>query len=606
MIAGGEGLSMPLTVEDAQLLRIAAEPPRTAIRMLDRSVAFMPLLLLVVVVPPCLVASCAPFEAESAVWALKALGVNQAKSISEVLMPGRGQLAEASTMTPPLQAWLMSFVQPMFSPGVVAATLTISILSVIAACAVAGRWIRENAGATLSLVLTVFLAFHPQWLRMAASATPDALMLCCLVTTGWALWGHWRLNRTAFSIHLFLAGIAWTLALLAAAWPAILFLLSIAIWAVIAVPHDISGRTSQRRIKTISILIIFVTGVSFGGWWYGVALEHDWSAALQAWFPWLSARQNVFRGVGNRLWTQELISWGLRAAWLSGFWCLGVTEVCASLSRRERSTASLLGSFMLVWQTVGIAARIVPGLLPVWGIAGGRPWESFVVVPATYLAAVGAVQLIQRRFSMGMVWAALNITLCCVIWAVTGKSQIGLIVAVVVGLALLASAPLSMGLRRTGLAWSETELRRWIQAFVVVSVLGHTMAGAEMWWQSAPNRTTYNSIRRKLLTLPVPDQVSLVISESSDQPLQLTYLARSLFPDAAWNQTVGWDARLTETIVKEFERPQSRMLVVEWSRRELKLRADVGTGWEVTQVVDPIPYRGRRFVAHLIAPASPR
>lgn len=596
---------MPLTVEDAQLLRMATEPPRTAVRMLDRSTAFLPLLLLVVVVPPFLVAACAPFEAESALWALKALGVNQAQTIMEVLLPGTGPLPEVATTTPPLQAWLVSLVLPLFPQGSIAAVLSISVLAVVGACAVACRWIRENAGTSLSLVLALFLAFHPQWLKLATSAAPDALMVFCLVCVGWALWGHWRLCRTALSLRLLLASIAWTAAFLSAGWPALMFLVAIALWAAIAVPHDISGRNPQRRIKTLSICIVFITGSAFGGWWYALAMEQNVGAATQAWFPWFSSRSELIRGFGQRQWTQELLNWILRSAWLSGFWCLGVSEACSGIYRRERSTASLLASFMLIWQTVGVVIRIVPGLFPVWGIATGRPWESFVVLPATYLAAIGAVQLIQRRFSMGMVWAALNITVCCVVWGLTGQSHLGLIIAVAIGLVLLASAPLSIGLRRTGMAWSETELRRWIQAFVVICALGHTLAGAEMWWYSAPNRNTYNLLRNKLLTLAAPDQISLVISETNDHPVQLAYLSRSLFPRAAWSQSVGWDARLTQTIVKEFEQPRSRMLVLEWSRRELKLRADVGTGWEVTQVVDATPYRGRRFVAHLIAPTSP-
>jgi len=597
---------MPLTVEDAQLLRMAAEPPRIAVRMLDRSTAFLPLLLLVVVVPPFLVAACAPFEAESAVWSLKALGVNQAGTITEVLLPGTGQMTEVARTMPPLQAWLVSFVLPLFPEGSIAATLAISVLSVIGACAVASRWIRENAGTSLSLVLALFLAFHPQWLKLAMSAAPDALMVCCLVSVGWALWGHWRLCRTALSVRLLLAGIAWTAAFLAAGWPALMFLVAIALWAAIAVPHDLSGRNPQRRIKTLSILIVFITGISLGGWWYAFALEQAAGVALAAWFPWFTSGNELLSGVGQRQWTQELLAWILRSAWLSGFWCLGVSEACSGIYRRERSTASLLASFMLIWQTVGVVIRIIPGLFPVWGIATGRPWESFVVLPATYLAAIGAVQLIQRRFSMGMVWAALNVTVCCVVWWLTGKSHLGLIIAVAIGLVLLASAPLSIGLRRTGMAWSETELRRWIQAFVVICALGHTLAGAELWWHAAPNRTTYNLLRRKLLTLAAPDQISLVISESKDHPVQLAYLSRSLFPTARWSQSIGWDATLTDTIVKEFEQPRSRMLVLEWSRRELKLRADVGTGWEVTQVVDATPYRGRRFVAHLIAPSSTR
>ncbi|MBI1348968.1 hypothetical protein GC163_22070 [bacterium] len=597
---------MPLTVEDAQLLRMAAEPPRTAIRMLDRSTAFMPLVALVVIVPPFLVAACAPFESESAMWALKALTINQAESLTEVLIPGAGQLTDVATTTPPLQAWLMALVLPLFPEGSIAATLAVSVMAVIASSALASRWARENAGTTLSFVLALFLAFHSQWLKMAATAAPDALTLLCLIVTGWSLWGHWRLSRTVFSVRLLCAGLAWTTALLSGFWLAVMFLVAIIAWVMIAIPHDLSGRSPQRRIKTVSLLLILITGASLGGWWYGMVLERDLHAAMQVWFPWLMHKGDAFRGFGGQTWKNDLILWILRSCWISGFWCLGVWEACSSIYRRERSTASLLASFMLIWQSVGLAGRLIPGLLPVWGMVNGRPWESFVVLPATYLAALGAVQLIQRRFSMWAVWLALNITVGCVVWGLTGKSQIGIIIGAAGALVLLSSAPLSIGLRRSGLAWSEQEFRTWIQAFVVISALGHTLAGTEMWWTAAPNRVTYNLLKQKLKTIATPDRISLVISETNDHPLQLAYLTRSLFPKAAWSQSVGWDVRLTDTIVKELEQPQSRMLVLEWSRRELRLRADVGTGWEVTQVIDATPYRGRRFVAHLIAPASSR
>jgi hypothetical protein len=107
-----------------------------------------------------------------------------------------------------------------------------------------------------------------------------------------------------------------------------------------------------------------------------------------------------------------------------------------------------------------------------------------------------------------------------------------------------------------------------------------------------------------LLLVPNVNRISL-ITDSQDVPAELEYLLRSLWPRVPFSRSLGWDQRLTDTIIEEADAPVSRMLVVEWSRKELRLRSDVGNVWKISSVMEPMAYGQRRLAVQLIAPAPP-
>lgn len=600
---------MPLIVDDAQLLRMAAEPPRSAARLLDRASAYSPLLLLLVIVLPILAATCASFESAAAITGLKALSVRHATTIDELLIPGLERPDSAVKFLPPLSSWLTALVIPLFPLGAVAGVLATSAVSLSIGAWGTARWMRSAVGSGLALAVAVLLTTHSQWLLMATTEASDALLISCLVLTGWGLWGHWRRYHSMVSLPLLGAGLAWGAALLAGGVLSLIFLGIVGIWcswtwlpARNPVAAPLETTFIDRRGHGWALAIVFATGAAVAGWWYAMMLDRfGWPFLFSG--SGLSVSELHPTSMATRL--DQVQEWLTRAVYLSGIGLFGVWRSARYLLTRDRTPTGQLLAFMLIWWSVSVAAVILLLIQPLELLVDMQRWQNFSVVPGTVLAAHGLTLMLQRQISTQAILGGVSVTVGSVIWALTLDWRVGLIIGGTLGIVLAASAPLAMGLRRTSLAWSESEIRRWIQGFAVLTVVGHAGLGADYWWNPPEDRLTYQSCRIRLAPLAPPNRISLIVSDANEASPQLEYLIRSLFPHSRTSLSVGWDPELTKVIVTESRHPQSRMLVVEWGRHELRLRADIGTGWQVTSVIDPAPYFGRRFACNLIEPIAP-
>jgi hypothetical protein len=210
--------------------------------------------------------------------------------------------------------------------------------------------------------------------------------------------------------------------------------------------------------------------------------------------------------------------------------------------------------------------------------------------------------VLRREASWQLVLLALVIAIGHICWLLTGRLSIGVIVGGAFGILMLASAPLALGLRRSTLAWTEAEIRRWVAFTAMGTLCGHATLG----WiatQPSPDRSAWRRVQSRLRPLEGVSLATLSVSDRNSDSPQLRYLMRALWPDAEHSQSVGWDPNLIETLLRERTAPQSRMVVVEWTRSELSLQGVVGTGWQVTTLLEPEPYRGRRLAARLFSPA---
>lgn len=612
---------MPLTVDDAQLLRMAAEPPRDAARVLSRAGSLSPVIWLLLVVLPLLAATCAPLEQSLAVWGIKAISVAHAERLEEVLIPGLGWRDDEALYEPPLLAWTMSLSRNVFPRGSVPGLQSMTVLALILAGFLAYLWMRDAGGAAFGILSALLLAMHSQWLLMCFTGNADALTLCLLASTGYGVWRHWQYSQTLVSGYLLWAGLSWGAALLSGGPLAVAFLAVLLAWSQLsasnerqsleaaASPTDPGNRSplwDSRWSRFWSLVILFATGTAVGGWWWAMMVEEfGWNFVVH----WLSLASD--RPPGSFLDAitphEQLLSWFRRSAFLSGAWMLGFWAGLTSFVRREATTTGRLRELMALWFLCGAVLRAIPLHLLVDDTSPSgsweQHWESFCVIPATCLAADGLMQLLRRQVSNRSVLVAVAMTSGWLVATWTDHWGIGGVVGFCVALILAASAPLSLGLRRSTLVWSESELRRGIQFYTVLIVLGHGCLGGDLWWQPDPGRKVYATTRIRLLQLEgPPDQISIVTSENAEDPAQIEYLVRSLFPQAVWSRSVGWDPALTQTIVSQYRQPRSRLLVVEWGRKELRLRADIGTGWQVQPILDQTPYLGRRLAINLIEP----
>lgn len=591
---------MAITVDDADLLRLAAEPAHDAAPVLDHAAALAPFVIVLALVPTLPAVLHAGLSSESAHWALRALGVHQADRFAEWLQPGVGLTTARIVAQPPLQAWLTAAQIGYWPAGSVAPIFVVSYLSVVVTVLMTYIWACECFGERCAFLSVLVLAAHPQLAQQAASGGPEALTTALLVVTAWGFYGHLQQATATVSWRLLCAGVAWGLAILAGgpvagAW----WLVALGIAGGARSLSTASPAAAATR-PDLAPLILLATGLALGGWWTAALItDVGWTGFLD----WLVGNAEWRRRGGVRDVGLAIQHWCHLGAWLSGWWLVGLFHSLRLAFQAVRSPREQCLVGMAIWTVVGAGVRLGMGF---WthDFGPSPAWDGFLLVPAALLAGSGLDLVIRRQTSAAWLLIAASVTFGCVLWSLTGRWTIAVVVASVSALLIAASAPLAWGLRRTSLAWNESELRRWIRGLALATLLGHAVWG---WWiapHGASDRQQLERIRRDLASVENLRQTSLVAPEGADIP-QLIYLLHALFPHAAESRTTSWDQQLTKTIVAEADNPQSRMLVVEWTlRRELRLRADVGTGWQIVPVVEPQHYRGRRLVAHLIAPAA--
>jgi hypothetical protein len=597
---------MVRVIDDAELLRLAAEPPRDAAPVLRRANWFAPLVALLIVAPAVIAVGRASLDEETACWGLRALSVRHAERLTEWLSPGTPWPDSPLQWSPPLQAWLTAPLLRWGPSGSSGPLFAVACVSLMVAIGMAYLFADETVGARWAVLSVLCLALHPQALVLVQTGGPDALCLALLAVTTWGLWGHLHGTPGVVSFRLLIAGLAWGLLLLAGGPLALAYLAVTLLWLAwsmamgsAATPRPGRADLDPRAIVfTLGVLV--ATGGAIGSWWVAMMLAEHGLAFLAAWCVGSSGAASLpWHDVAPKTSWQDWLRHGV----FLGGWCLvGVVSSARLGWSRRQSPEAQLARWLLVWATLGVGIRVALRMQEVHDPAALRLWETFALLPLTWLAALGLDRVLRRETAWQLVLLALMLLVGEVSWLATGRVSIGVIVGSAFGVLLMASAPLALGLRRSTLAWTETEIRRWVSAAALATIAGHAFLS----WQvtrPAAERAVWRRVHRRLQTVEDISRASLIMSQHSDSP-QLRYLMRSLWPDAAQSQSFGWDPLLTETLVREREQPRSRMVVVEWSRQDLRLQADVGSGWQVTPLVDPEPYRGRRLAVHLLAPAA--
>ncbi len=258
--------------------------------------------------------------------------------------------------------------------------------------------------------------------------------------------------------------------------------------------------------------------------------------------------------------------------------------------------------WLIVWNVVGLGGRIL------WRAFNASPealrdWDVFLCLPAALLAAQGLDRALRRETSRLGLAAAIATTLAAIGWRFTHLPGVGLIIGVVVFGVLLASAPLAVSLRRARSTWSEGELRAWVLVAAVVTMLGNAACSIMPLRQHEFDHLQWETIRRQMSRNEAIVQTSIVANDRREL-VPWIFLVRSLWPEARFSQSTGWDANITATLVNEAKNPQSRIILLDWSRSGLRFLSDVGSGWQVDPVVQPMAYRGRRLAVYLIRPAE--
>lgn len=590
---------MTLVVDDAQLMRLAVQPPRDAAMVLRRTAAFRPVVLLLCVFPPIWFAAWSTLDSASAPWALRALAVQHTHHLEEWLEPG-SQWAESDLRAaPPLVSWLTAVVLNWFPAGSALAPALVSSLSLMGAIALLWQWCREAIGERAALIVTILFALHPQIAPLAATGAPTALTLFLLIASAWGFWGHLEQDQGAVSFRLLAGGIACGLALLAGGMMAIaLFVVLLLACLAARITSNEAEAPVGERSALRGILLMGATGAAIAAWWPAMMVQALGLSFIPDWLGFHPSSQWEAGAYGVHDWTDWLTDPGL----LLGWWCLGAWSAVRICLHGTETRFRRWCQWLLIWNVVGLAGRAT------WYALNGTPealrnWEAFFCLPATLLAAQGLDRALRRETSRLGLAAAIAVTLAAVGWQFTHQLSVALVMGGSMLLLLLASAPLALGLRRARATWSEAEIRAWVLVAAVATALGHAACSIVPLTKHEFDHTQWETIRQRMAASDGITQTSVIANDRRDL-VPWIYLVRSLWPEAKFSQSTGWDPQITATLVAEAGNPESRIVLFDWSRSGLRFRADVGTGWQVDSVVEPMAFRGRRLAVYLIHPTE--
>lgn len=585
---------MTLVVDDTQLVRLAVEPPRDAARILRRTTAFRPLVMFLAVVPSSLWATWQGMSSESAAWSLRACAVQHAGQFGDWLVPGSAWPECRLIDAPPLAAWLTAMLLPWGTPGSTTATVIISCAAVMLSVALFWFWVREMVGERIALLATAALALHPTLLQTAASAGPDALTFLFLLVTVWGYWGHLQQNEGWISLRILCAGIGWGLATLSGGGIAWGLLVALLTWGITARgTPTLYASTSGGRVTLRTIGLLFLTGAAISLWWPFMMWRDRGAEFLVNWLelrdPW--ARPAALDGAWGGAWAC-LSGWGVL-----GTWNVFRTSLTASVTPTVRWSR-----WLMIWTGCGIASYLLWQAYEA-GEAAARRWELFLLPPLAILVAKGLDRTLRRETSRLSIAIAITISLSMVAWRWSGSPGVGLAIGGTVLSAVLLSAPLAVGLRRTHVAWSESEIRRWILLAAAITVLGHAAEGLLPLLLHPSDRSTWEHLTVRFSAAGPMDQVAIIANDDADL-LPWLFVARANWPQARLSHHAQWDPAITATLINEVGRPQSRIAVIEWNRSGFRFRTDLGTGWRIDPWIEPMAFRGRRLAMNRIVPSA--
>lgn len=602
---------------DRRLLELAAPRPEPLFAVLRRAATLRPLLFLAATLPGLLVLSeCVP-DTRSSLWALRALDVLGTADFEDVIRPGQGGASQSLLFQPPLQAWLVAGsmqtigaarrMSPFF-PSYLWSALTVWCLY---------RLVSRFAGHRLAFIAALGFCAHPQVMLQIRSASPDSLatLLACL--TAWLFLRHLQIPYGFVSWSLLGAGVAWGFCLLAAGPLAIVLAVILLIHAI-AFPWvrlrtteaPLAGRShrNQPGRQFRSWVLLLVTGIPFASWWllmmsehYGWYFQYGWWTGLPTTPPGRQTSLYLAESVASV--RGHFQDWLGLQAWIAGWALLGFWKIGSDWRGAGHDSRRELHHLALIWAVLAVALRT-------WiaGVSRALPLsvaiaEPLTIIPLLILAAVGIEAVLDRKAPTWGVAAAISMTV--------GLASLGMTTSwwlvAAVGLATFAGIMLVAALVTRPFSndrpWQEPQVRPVLVGVLVCFLAGQVVECVRTASAWVPGSERIPKFRQKLRDVPDIRRIS-VISPQSPPPVQLRLLLRSIWPAAEFAVTEGWDPGLAQHLKSAVVGDESRYLVVEWTRRELNIPAETGSGWEVRQVVDPVRSYGRRLSAHLISPTQ--
>lgn len=396
-------------VDDAELLRLAEQPARPLLPVLDRSSAMWPLIVVFALMPVTFAAYYRTFDATAAEWGLRAVDVLSGTTRAERVFPGTGSQRFAA----PLSTWSTAVVVDSFPRSWPTSVIIVSVLATTLTGFGVYVAFRHLAGARFALWTTLLVCCHPLLLAAATTPAPRALGCCLQVLAFGCLLRHGLVGGRVIGVWNVAVGVLLGGTLLASG-PFFVVGVTTTVWY--AVLRTLFGRPpgsveSKRPALRSAGAVGVVVGIALlvGGWWIVWSVSGFGGEAWRGWMTLVESREVAPRT--GRSVVGELVE---RVGLLFGFVVCGGWR-CLQLVRHEESEPRRVAALLLAWTSTSVVGcLVVTKLVPRLSPEAFAAWELTTVVPLAALAVVG-VDAVRDR-TIGLLGTTLITLVSIFVW----------------------------------------------------------------------------------------------------------------------------------------------------------------------------------------------
>lgn len=563
------------------------EPPRDVLPAFDQPLVFSPLCLLLCLAPLLGTFTESSLDASLAKSGLAAWNCLLADDVVDATAADQ----------PPLGVWAtaaflgLRFIDPLTSVRMASQLGAVGSLVFL--------WLTAaRLGGSRSAVLTLAFAAGFPWMWMLATMPAGfSLGLMCWMASVFSVVRHRTDSGCGLSAALLASGIFAGLTLLA--WGPSALLPLAALHAAILVwwrPEQVgpSCRIARSRLgpwigwSTVLALAVVM------GFWPVLALE-GW-AALARKLTEPSLPIDVSGGDlawgGNRIWT-----WLGPATWAA----VGMSAMTVAWTTLLRSGLPVRSgdALALAWLGIAIAGRWLFGRDGGWTV-----WHLAASAPLAMLAGRAVDDLFRRRHPMASCWAGAVIAAASFLATLEGWRRASTSVQAWAALVAVAAAVWFLMHRPWNLAANSQH------RMAALRMTGAGLLAMHWTWCHLAALHPANELRsleaavdRARATAQPPDHI-LVVATGEPLPASLAFRLRSAWPAAEWSVERNWTAALAGATSLDSRKQPSRVLVVSWSRRDLRILAQAGSGWQTTIITDNLGGSSHRLGISLLNRAA--
>jgi hypothetical protein len=604
---------MVKTLDDSQLLRLAADPRTRLFADLRGAASWGPMVLVVSLLPIYLSTIQSGLNDAAAGWGLRALDLLTAAHVDGWLQPGLNGYAGGLVHQPPLGTWMLAISVDMLGTHSLLAWRVLSLAATTCLIVFSDFLGRRIGGASFALVVIACICCHPVTLQLATGIGPESVGLLLITIAVWGFLGHLAGPASLVSRQLLVGAIAWGLSLLTVGPVAVTLLIPLGLHVWLLRGHRDSVDTtavSESHVRNVwigvrSFLVFLATGLSFSGWWQIMMQSNH---GMEFWNSWWTGHVSTnspldWAGSFGSIWLRQ-------NEFVCGFLVIGLFRAVGELKSPSSEVSRRHCQFTLLWWLTALFIRWVFDLPAFRGSVLMNAWDGFLLIPSALLVA-GGIKAIVLRQTHPLVEALLIVsTLALATWMASG-SAILTVIALLAGIGVLVLLPsVTARVRRYAEGWKDRDWRRVVQTALVLLLFGHLAIGFVQRPKMSGDSAVLVELHDRMAPLPEMRRISLM-TLSDSIPESLSFLVHSRWPKAQLTVKRSWDAILanvpdpksTET---KSTNPAVGEVVVAWTRRDSRLQTEITTVPRFQPFGDSVRFRGRKLAIYTNEPLGGR